>query len=302
MRRLWSMLLFGVAIINNVRAIPTPACFSLYKHNRKQDEVAYLFAHGLRSSQQQGLTLFSNHYNKNSWIIQQPFLLFDFPDAHEKKGYCRDQHVNLGQEEDIERMRLAYEYVDKKLPDITGVILTGISRGAATCINYMATCQPEKVRALVIESPFDTIKSVIDHLLKRFNLNWMPYSSDVGMMLIDTKFETLDTQGIFPLDVIGHIPGHVPMLIIGSHSDDVVPIASVRRLYATLKRTGHAHVYLLELTKGRHGRLIQGDQGHLYASCVHAFYARYGLPHIPELIDEGQCILDLCQPDIATWW
>ncbi|MGE0010350.1 MAG: alpha/beta hydrolase family protein [Candidatus Babeliales bacterium] len=302
MRRLYSALLLLASLKDGIEAIPSPACFSLYKHARKQDEIIYLFAHGLRSSQNQGLTLFSNHYNKHSWIIQQPFMLFDFPDAHEKKGYCRDEHVNLGQEEDIERMKLAYEYAIKKLPQSEGFVLTGISRGAATCINFVAMHQPERVKAVVIESPFDTIKSVVNHLLNRFNLSWMPYSSDIGMMLIDTKFERLDTQGIFPVDLIAHIPGHVPILIVGSHSDDVVPIASVRKLYTALKRTGHAHVYLLELSAGRHGRLIKGEQGPLYAACVHAFYERYGLPHVPELVEYGREILAQCQPEVVGFW
>lgn len=296
------MLLFLVAFPDGIEAIPSPACFSLYKHNRKQDDIIYLFAHGLRSSQAQGLNLFSNHYNKKSWVIQQPFMLFDFPDAHEKKGYCRDEHVNLGQEEDIERIRQAYDYAQKKLPQSQGVVLTGISRGAATCINFVAMHQPEKVKALVIESPFDTLKSVVDHLLNRFNLSWMPYSTDVGMMLVDSKFERVDPQGLFPLDLIVHIPGHIPILIVGSHSDDVVPITSVRRLYAALKRTGHAHVYLLELTKGRHGRLIKGEQREVYSSCVHAFYERYSLPCIRELAEQGKEILAECQPDLAMLW
>ena len=158
--------------------------------------------------------------------------------------------------------------------------------------------QPEKVKAVVIESPFDTLKSVVDHLLKRFKLHWMPFSTDMGMMLADNKFERFDPDGIFPLDLISHIPHHIPMLIIGSHSDDVVPIMSVRRLYTALRRTGHEHVYLLELASGRHGRLIKGEQGKLYASCVHAFYERYGLPYNRDLIEQGQQILADCQPEL----
>lgn len=284
-----------------IEAIPSPARFALYHHNKKQNEVAYLFAHGLRSSQDQGLKLFSNHYNKHTWIIQQPFMLFDFPDAHEKRGHCRDEHVNLGQEQDIERMKQAYDFAYKKLPNVEGFVLTGISRGAATCINFMVMHQPDNIKALVIESPFDTLKSVVDHLLKRYNLGWIPFSGDVSMMFIENKFECLDMQGIFPVHLIAHIPPTIPILIIGSHSDDVVPISSVRKLYATLKRTGHQHVYLLELTQGRHGRLIQGAQGWLYASCVHAFYATYGLPHNHDLVEEGQQILAECQPDFKPF-
>ncbi len=299
MRRLSIALPLLVAVHANVlEAIPSPACFSLYKHNKKQDEIVYLFAHGLRSSQEQGLKLFSNHYNKHTWIIQQPFMLFDFPDAHQKKGHCRDEHVNLGQEEDILRMNQAYEYAVKKVPNAEGFVLTGISRGAATCINFVATHQPENIKAIVVESPFDTIKSVVDHLLKRFNLHWMPFSTDMGMLIAETKFECLDTQGILPLNLITHIPSTIPILIVGSHSDDVVPISSIRALYTALKRTGHQHVYLLELTTGRHARLTQGAQGMLYASCVHAFYHRYGLPHNSDLVEQGQQILAECQPEI----
>lgn len=303
MRRLSSyLLIMWVLAPMALKAIPSPACFSLYRHNKKQDDIIYLFAHGLRASQEQGLKLFSNHYNRESWIIQQPFMLFDFPDAHEKKGYCRDEHVNLGQEEDIERLKSAYEYAHKKLPHYNGCVLTGISRGAATCINFMATCQPEKVKAIVVESPFDTLKSVVNHLLDRFKLRWIPFCKDMSMMFIDSKFEKLDIQGIFPLDLISHIPQYVPVLIIGSHSDDVVPITSVQKLYATLRRTGHQHAYLLALTQGQHGRLVKGEQREIYVSCVHAFYERYGLPHNRDLAQQGQQILAECQPELTTLW
>lgn len=302
MKRLYVLLALSAMVPGGIEAIPSPECFSLYKHSRKQDDIGYIFAHGLRSSQEQGLKLFSKNYNKHTWIIQQPFMLFDFPDAHEMKGCCRDEHVNLGQEEDIERIKCAYDYAERKLPFCNGFVLSGISRGAATCINFVAMHQPEKVKAVVVESPFDNLKSVVNHLLDRFKLSWMPFSTDFGMFLADAKFSNIDHQGIFPVDVIMHIPRRIPIMIIGSHSDDVVPITSVRSLYAALRRTGHEHIYLLELTKGRHGRLIQGEQGQYYAACVHAFYERYGLPHNAQLVEQGRDILAECQPDLATLW
>jgi len=256
----------------------------------------YLFAHGLRANQEQGLELFSNHYN-NRWIIQQPFVLFDFPDAHPKKGHCRDKHVNLGQWEDMERMRRAYEYANKRMPDSEGVVLTGISRGAATCLNFIATHQPEKVRALVVESPFDTLRTVVKHLLKRYKLKWIPYSTSMGLSLADSKFESLNPKGSFPIDLVKSIPHDIPILLIGTRYDDVIPIKSIHALYDELRRCGHEDVYFLELTSGKHGKLTKSNQSNTYINCVHAFYQAYDLPHDEQFAQMGQMTLAQCQPE-----
>lgn len=299
MRRLYLSILFVVAAAGKLYPVPSPARLSVYQHAAKQKEIVYLFAHGLRSDQAQGLELFSNHYT-NRWIIQQPFVLFDFPDAHPKKGRARDKYVNLGQWQDIERMERAYTYAKKKVPECEGIILTGISRGAATCLNFAATCKKiSKVRAIVVESPFDTLKTVVKHLLKRYKLKWMPFSTSMGMQIANNKFEHLDPKGLFPIDLVKFIPHDIPILLVGTPSDDVVPMKSVRAIYTALRRAGHADVYLLELPSGQHGRLIQGSSGYRYTNCVHAFYQLYDLPHDEQLATLGQEILAQCQPEVS---
>ena len=66
--------------------------------------------------------------------------------------------------------------------------------------------QPRCIGALVLESPFDSIKNVIKHLLKRFRMNWIPFSHKIGHRIAKKNFPLLDLNGIIPINLIHKIP------------------------------------------------------------------------------------------------
>jgi predicted alpha/beta hydrolase family esterase len=272
--------------------------FTICNNAHNDCNTAYIFAHGLGATQQQGLSLFLRQKTSNQWIIDEPVALFDFPDAKNNNNEYFRKEVNLGQKNDIHRLSYAFDKAMQSLPQ-HDFILAGISRGSATIINYVSQSDhQEKIKALVLESPFDTLDSIIKHLLSRYCIGWLPFSQHLGTKVCQKHFPSVDPKGIFPLDVIQRIPSTIPILLAHSKKDKVIPINSSRRLYIKLREAGHQHIYLAELQSGAHGKLIQGADADFYLSIVHAFYKKYNLPHDQEYAARGHYLLEFCQPPI----
>ncbi|MEX0940671.1 MAG: prolyl oligopeptidase family serine peptidase [Candidatus Babeliales bacterium] len=280
--------------------------FNIRQFREPEHSTAYLFAHGLGATQNQGITLFSRIIDKNEdnslrfndrWLINEPLVLFNFADAKNDDNEYFRKKVNLGQDEDTNRLALACQKTKVELPNFD-MVLTGISRGSATIINYVAQEQPDYVKALILESPFDSLSSIVRHLLDRYCVSWVPFSEKIGYKICQKHFPSINPQGTFPLHTIEKVPHTIPVMFVHSKKDKVVPIKSSRRLYIKLKQAGHENVYLVELASGAHGKLINGPDGDAYLYAVHAFYKKYGLPHNPELAVRGQQLLSICQPSV----
>lgn len=258
--------------------------------------TVYLSAHGLGATQQQAQALLP--HNKY-WIINMPLAVFDFPDAKPSHLEYDPKQVNLGQQADIDRLRYAYYKTRQELPH-HDIVLTGVSRGAVTAYNCIALHKLENVKALVLESPFDTFNSVVKHLLRRFHIGWIPFSRKLAIRYVKKTFPLFDINGIFPLNISHMMPCDIPILIVHSKKDKTIPIKSSRLIYCALLQNGHKDVYLLELNEGDHGKLIAGPEGELYQNVVHAFYKKYNLPHNPTFAQRGEAILKNCQPSLES--
>ncbi|MGB8467816.1 MAG: hypothetical protein WCE21_02340 [Candidatus Babeliales bacterium] len=265
------------------------------------EPVVYIFAHGLGANRTQGPILFAHVVDGKSskvndqWIIHEPYVTFNFPDAMAKAGeYERDQ-VNLGQAADMERLHEVYTAARSRFPGYK-IVLVGISRGSATIINYVAHYKPDDIAALVLESPFDSLTSIVRHLLERFNVHWLPFAQTLGFKICQTHFPQVNPEGIFPIASIDQIPHTLPVILIHARGDKVVPINSSRQLYCRLVERGHRHAYLIELSAGLHGKLIRGEEKETYLHSIHAFYKKYNLPHTSSYAEKGAYLLRLAQP------
>jgi hypothetical protein len=106
-------------------------------------------------------------------------------------------------------------------------------------------------------------------------------------------------QGEHPIDNVTNIRPDLPILFICTESDAIVPYNSTVNLYKKLCKSGHKHVYLLKFKTGKHGKLLWTENGVTFRDVVHAFYAKYQLPHNPKFAQNGKYILELeCQPTI----
>lgn len=257
-----------------------------------QQDVAYLFSHGLGASGQQAKDYMVTPFNAQ-WIIQEPLVYFDFPDGG-VDGF-KPEHTSLGQDNEIQALKKAYEQTikaDKK------VILMGLSRGASTALNLLGTQKTECIVAGIFESPFDSIVKMLKRRVSQHKLWWIPqFVMHKAPELIFKKYKS-DKQS--PIDCISRISPALPLLFICSLEDTLIDAEGTCDLYLTLKKAGYEHVYLLLLNKGAHAQLLWHNDREWYVQVVHAFYEKYNLPYEKEFAEKGRHLLAQCQPDVTT--
>jgi len=76
------------------------------------------------------------------------------------------------------------------------IVIFGLSRGASAVLNLMALYNPPQVKALVLESPFDTVGSIIDNKRKQLHLEW--FSHDAGEVYYGKNFLSLQEKWYTP--------------------------------------------------------------------------------------------------------
>ena len=278
------------------------------------DEIVYLFAHGLYANQNLAhyyaqVPDITSQIQKNQlhaqtksgykhiwqlqnptddlfWIIKDPFYTFNFPDA--ARGFDGTQ-TSLAQENEIQTLANEYEKIKHNK-----IVLVGMSRGASTILNFLGTRAARSVVAAVVESPFDSVIETLDTLCKIAGVDWIP------LLIRHTSpnlfFSKFDSKGVFPIKVAHNINKELPLLIIASLEDTLIPAANSASIYFKLRDCGHQNVYFLLLDKGSHAYLLENDDAPIYFDAVHAFYKKYDLPHNPTFALQGDLILAQCQP------
>jgi predicted alpha/beta hydrolase family esterase len=228
----------------------------------KSDEFVTFFAHGLGGDKTQG-----HYYHINSnhiGFIEGTLETFNFKDYLNPRSSC------LGQHSDMEVLKSVTLNFNK-------VILVGVSRGAATIVNYLGSQNPEHVMAAVLESPFDSVQTIAQYTASLSNS--FVFNPDI--------YTNFDPNGIQPIKVAHHIALNIPVLLICSRKDTLIPASSTIVLYKKMILAGHKKVHILILDKGRHANILWDEQGSIYRDVVHAFYKKYGLPYNEEFAKAG---------------
>jgi pimeloyl-ACP methyl ester carboxylesterase len=250
----------------------------------------FIFAHGLGGDDEQ-VQLYKSGKRTQLSLVPDNCVTFNFPDA-EFKGVGKkriklpldNNKVTLAQEGDIQALNAIYKQVRQETPD-SPIVLVGMSRGAATIVTFAATEQPQSIKALILEAPFDSLEQIIAQLKKKYAHASQATKDAVARAW---HFPNYKKNGIKPITVIDKIDKNIPVLLIHSQQDTLIPVSSSRILYNRLKATGHTHVYLLELPYGEHAQYQLGKSAASYTQVVHAFYKKYGIPYDPELARKGQ--------------
>lgn len=202
------------------------------------------------------------------------------PSAYTVEKHAFDfTKLNLAQEADINSLLKTYNEHIQKYPE-TDVILYGVSRGAATICTFMGKHQPQNVKALILEAPFDSLPHLLKHrhqTTHRFINKLLP------------KIISYDPNGDSPIMSIENISKEIPILIITSKSDDVVPTPCAKALMRKFNKLGYDKVHLLILDKSSHSGYAFDDYSDKtkYESVVHAFYKHYGRPYDESLASFG---------------
>jgi hypothetical protein len=188
--------------------------------------------------------------------------------------------VNLAQEKDLHLFKETYDKHCAALQHAGAhnVVLYGTSRGSATVFNFGALYNPKEVRAIICEGLFDSI----DHVYQE-----TPSRRVKAMIKLLPKITEFDHNGILPIKLIESMPKEIPILLITSYKDDVVPAACTINIYNQLRNAGHNKVHLLVLKNASHVGYPHCKESPLYQQVVHAFYKHYNLPHIAEYAQSG---------------
>ena len=243
-------------------------------------QVWYLFSHGLAGTYKQAYKYAKTYkigkktYHNTRYLINRPFITFNYPDAYEGFLHINRKETSFAQDNEIYRLKLAFEktvqYAKKKGTDKKKIVIFGLSRGASVALNFMALYNPPEVKALVLESPFDAVSTIIDNQRKQLHLEWL--SHDTGEYIMESIFRRYDRNGIRPIDMVSSIRKDLPVLIICSKEDSFTPWHSSMQLYQKFKEFGHSSVHLFVVDHGKHSRILGDQDGNTYQKIVHTFY------------------------------
>jgi hypothetical protein len=271
-----------------------------------QIEYVFFFAHGLAATKNQVNLFIKEHkksgavmYNDN-YIVDIPHVSFDFPDsvhALDPSAWflpLRKLIANLirgnydqtsfAQDNEIELLHAIY---NTHVPKDKKVIFGGISRGASIFFTWPSLHGSTNIAAAIIESPYACIADVVNFKRKQFGIELI-LSENNGQAIMEFIFGKYKRSGLKPIDCIKCVDQNIPLLIIASKSDTLVPWESSFLLYQALREDGHQKVHFILLEKGEHGFLLSGPDGKRYQRVVHAFYKYYGLPCNNELATAGE--------------
>ncbi len=205
-------------------------------------------------------------------FIQGPMEAFDYDDVHQLSSTC------LGQEADIGQLHA----IVQKHQDCH---VFGWSRGAVAIANYLGTHEVDNVGAVILESPFDDIHSVVKHKTG--------FASSASVLPLVTNHKP---GGIQPIKVAGAVDKNIPILIYCSKGDALIPATSSIEYYRALRRSGHNKAYLLAVDRGSHANIINGPDGRMVRNVIHAFLKDHNRRHNAQWAQAGQERYEQCQP------
>lgn len=247
-------------------------------YTQEKNDIGHLFAHGLNRDKHS-----AQFYVLLNILQQDTTHSFNFADARRNKN--TNKPSDIGQTNDIDALAKKYNAIEK---NYTGIILIGSSRGAATILNFAGKEQPKKIAAIIAESPFAHVKDAAKNIATiNKNLELLPEC--FHLFIIKMMYPAFKKKGEHPIDLVSKIDKNIPILLICSKEDWVVPYESTVKLYQELKESGHQKTHIIILEKGIHGSL--NLQRTAYQAGLHAFYKKYNLPYDADLAQEGETYL-----------
>lgn len=184
--------------------------------------------------------------------------------------------INFGQEDDIYNHYKKYIKFANDFPD-HDYILWGVSKGGATTINAVATNKYDtnRLKMIVLEGCYDSIENVFaswQSLFGALMLYFLPY----------LPFRYKSDPQWDPINRVSELPD-IPILIITSKADTLVPAYLTHRLADKLVESGHHYVHVLELESSAHPMyMFHYDKDRkAYYEFIHRLYKQYSLPYLP---------------------
>lgn len=212
----------------------------LNQNKNNNPTVVSIFSHGLDLRKDVHKMQAQMYIDNN--IITGPCITFNYNDS--------PRTFNFGQEQDIACLKTAYNFTRKKYPEAK-IMLVGLSRGASTILNLLSQEELENIQGIILESPFSDIKTMTNHIAQCY-LKYIPYSKTMLYNLV-CSLPNYKSNGVHSIDTIKKIKTNVPMLVICSKGDKVVPAQQTEKLANALKKEGK-QVELIVVEQGNHSK------------------------------------------------
>lgn len=194
---------------------------------------------------------------------------------------------SFGQVTDIRDHKRRYDALMTAQPHIRNVVMHGTSRGGATTFSALAEHQYEHVKLCILEAPPSSVSGILKNYAARLG------SSKLGRFLYNPlAYFMLGKQYVHdkanqPRGHVDRFPVDVPLVIISSVKDGVIPIENSLRL--ALRVAAHRlqssapnvqPVYFLQLNNEGHNTYTRpgSSDSERYNNLVHAAYKKHGLP------------------------
>ncbi len=194
--------------------------------------------------------------------------------------------INIAQKKDLAAFKKTVEKEQAARtvkPKSCKHILYGASRGAAVVCTHGSLYHSNSIAAVIAEAPFDCIENTAIY-------GSLGTKIKIGLVS-KLSITSVKKNGISPISVIEKFDKTIPLALIASQADTIVPLTCVQNLYNSLIKAGHKKVHLLVLKKSSHNMYAFGPEKHIYQNFIHAFYKNYNLPHIPEYAFAGASLL-----------
>jgi Prolyl oligopeptidase family len=267
-----------------------------------KNKVITIFSHGIADTWKQVhgyVKSYKKHdtvYRNDRYLIHTPFISFNYPDATNKFYRVNYNETSFGQENEINRLNKAYTSALSRCKNYCDIILWGLSRGASNVLIFAGLYELAHVKAIVIESPYYTMTEVIESLMAKKGLHWLDVA--YGETIAEWIFKRYTRHGWSPAKCLKNIPKDIPILIVCSQEDRLVPVSTSMNIYKKLVESGHQHTYIFVTEHGKHAAILQGPDGEKYQWVINAFYKKYNLPYDAASAAQGKSLLALCQPVI----
>lgn len=246
----------------------------------------YLYAHGLGGSPKH-----KEHY-KSFRVILPDYKCLAYSGPELEKNRFNGKKACLGQEGDIKKLEAGLK--NDGISSDEKLIGVGISKGAATLINALGTGRFPMIKALVLEAPFAHAADVAYHLA-RFT-QYLPGGKRLANLIMKKlMYPAFSSRGLHPITSAPRAP-HIPILLIHSRQDHLIPVNHSRKLYKALVQAGNKNVYLVETEFGEHSYVfntIYHKQASWLSKLIQTFYQQHGLPYDSTIIESEATKIDL---------
>lgn len=200
----------------------------------------------------------------------------------------------MGQGKDLEAISQAIQTI----PASESIILYGCSRGAAALVTYLATQNPQNVVAVILDACPTSLPATLYPKLARYGIN--PSKAET---IFSTLFPYYNpATALTPQQAIKSIKNkQLPILLIHSKQDQVVPYQHSTQLYQEFIQQGFTNVDITILPTGRHSYLLQDEAvASLYQTSVQNFYQKHNLLEQIKTISDQTANNDLSIETITT--